>query len=43
MIDDNVKIVFHEFSPGLLIAKQAALDFAIMKQKIFAFTQPSKW
>jgi len=43
MIDDNVKIVSHDTSPGLSIAKQAALDFAIMKQKMFAFAQPSEW
>jgi hypothetical protein len=33
MIDHNVKIVSH----------RAALDFAIMEQKMFAFAQPSKW
>jgi len=27
----------------LSIAQQAALDYAIMKQKMFAFAQPSKW
>ena len=43
MIDDNVKIVSHDMSPGLSIANQAALDFAIMKQKMFAFAQPSMW
>jgi hypothetical protein len=43
MIDDTVKIVSHDTSPGLLIAQQAALDYAIMKQKKFAFAQPSKW
>jgi hypothetical protein len=43
MIDDNVKIVSHDTSPGLSIAQQAALDYAIMKQKMFAFAQPSKW
>jgi len=43
MIDDNVKIVSHDTSPGLSIAKQVALDFAAMKQKMFAFAQPSEW
>ena len=38
MIDDNVKIMLHDMSPGLLIANQAALDFAII-----TFTQPSMW
>lgn len=41
IIDDNVKIVSHDMSPGLSIANQAALDFAIIKQK--AFAQPSMW
>jgi hypothetical protein len=43
MIDDNNKIMLHNTSPGLSIASCAALDFAIMKQKMFAFAQPSKW
>ena len=38
MIDDNVKIVLHNMSPGLSIANQAALDFAII-----TFTQLSMW
>ena len=37
VIDDNVKIVSHDSSLGLLIAYRAALDFAIMKQRMFAF------
>jgi len=43
MIDDNVKIATGESSPALSIANQAALDYAIMKQKMFAFAQPSRW
>jgi hypothetical protein len=43
LIDESVKIVSHEISPGLSIANQVALDFAIMKQKMFAFAQPSEW
>jgi hypothetical protein len=43
MIDDTVKIVSHETYPGLSIVEQAALDFAVMKQKMFAFAAPSKW
>jgi hypothetical protein len=43
MIDDTVKIVSHEIYPGLSIVGQAALDFAIMKQNMFAFAAPSKW
>jgi hypothetical protein len=37
VIDDNVKIASHDSSLGLLIAYCAALDFAIMKQRTFAF------
>ena len=43
MIDDCVKIVSHDLYLGLSIVEQAAHDFAIMKQKMFAFTAPSKW
>jgi hypothetical protein len=43
MIDDTVKIVSHESYPGMSIVEQAALDFAVMKQKMFAFPAPSKW
>jgi hypothetical protein len=43
LIDDNVKIISHDTSPGLSIAKQVALDFAAMKQKMFTFAQPSEW
>jgi hypothetical protein len=43
MIDDNVRIVSHDTYPGLSIVEQAALDFAVMKQNMFAFAAPSKW
>jgi Cyclin, N-terminal domain len=43
MIDDSVKIVSHDTYPNLSIVEQAALDFAVMKQKMFAFAAPSKW
>jgi hypothetical protein len=43
LIDESVKIVSHDSSPSLLIAHQVALDFAIMKQKMFAFAQPAQW
>jgi hypothetical protein len=43
MIDDNVKIILHDTSPGLSIAEQAAPDFAVTKQKMFAFAAPLKW
>jgi hypothetical protein len=43
MIDNTVKIVSHESYPGLSIVEQAAFDFAVMKQKMFAFAVPSKW
>jgi hypothetical protein len=42
MIDNSVKIVSHNTYPGLSIVEQAALDFAVMKQKMFAFVAPSK-
>jgi hypothetical protein len=42
MIDNSVKIVSHNTYPGLSIVEQAALDFAVMKQKMFAFAAPSK-
>jgi hypothetical protein len=41
MIDDTVKIVSHESYPGLSIVEQAALNFAVIKQKMFAFAVPS--
>jgi hypothetical protein len=40
MINDTVKIVSCESYPGLSIVEQAALDFAVMKQKMFAFAAP---
>jgi actin-like ATPase involved in cell morphogenesis len=43
MIDDTIKIVSHDTYPGLLIVEQVALDFAVMKQKMFAFAAPAKW
>jgi hypothetical protein len=43
MINDNVKIVSHDTSQGLSIANRAALDYTIMKRKMLAFAQPSKW
>jgi hypothetical protein len=43
MIDDTVQIISHESYPGLSIVEQAALDFAVMKRKMFAFTAPSEW
>jgi len=43
MIDDTVKIVSHDIYPGLSIVEQVALDFTMMKQKMFAFAAPSKW
>jgi len=43
MIDDTIKIVSHDTYPGLSIVEQVALDFAIMKQKMFAFAPPAKW
>jgi len=43
MIDDCVKIVSHDLYLGLSIVEQAALNFAVMKQKMFAFATPSKW
>jgi len=42
LINDTVQIVTHT-SPALSIAKQLALDFAIMKQKMFAYAAPAKW
>jgi hypothetical protein len=42
MINDNIKIVSHDTYPGLSTVEQAALDFAVMKQKMFAFATPSK-
>ena len=38
LIDDTVNIVSHDTYPNLSIAEQAAPDFAIMKQKMFAFS-----
>jgi hypothetical protein len=43
MIDDIVKIISHNTSPDMVIAQQAALDYAIIKHNMFAFTQLSKW
>jgi hypothetical protein len=42
MINNNIKIVSHDTYPGLSTVEQAALDFAVMKQKMFAFATPSK-
>ncbi|KIM71483.1 hypothetical protein PILCRDRAFT_17032 [Piloderma croceum F 1598] len=41
MIDDTVKIVSHESYLGLSIVEQVALNFAMIKQKMFAFAAPS--
>ena len=43
MIDNNSKIVSYDMSLGLSIVNQAALDLAIMKQKMCIFTQLSMW
>jgi hypothetical protein len=43
MIDDTIKIVSHSTYPGLSIVEQVALDFAVMKQKMFTFAAPAKW
>jgi hypothetical protein len=43
MINNSIKIVLHDTCPGLLIVEQAALDFAMTKQKMFAFAALSKW
>jgi hypothetical protein len=43
VIDDTIKIVSHDTYPNLSTVEQAALDLAIMKQKMFAFSAPSKW
>src|SRR5882724_11703827 len=37
MINDTIKIVSHNTCLNLLIVEQAALNFTIMKQKMFAF------
>ena len=37
IIDDGVKIVSHERSPGMPISAHAAMEYASMKQKMFAF------
>jgi hypothetical protein len=42
MIDDTVKTVLHKFYPGLSIVELAALNFTMMKQKMFSFAAPSK-
>jgi len=43
MIDDGVKIVSHERSPGMPISAHAAIEYASMKQKMFAFAAPCVW
>jgi len=37
MIDDTIKIVSHDIYLGLSIVEQVALDFAMMKQKMFTW------
>jgi hypothetical protein len=36
-------VTVNDTSSGLSIAHQVALDYAIMKGKMFAFVQPLKW
>jgi hypothetical protein len=43
MIDDTIKIVSHDIYLGLSIVEQVALDFAMMKQKMFTSATSSKW
>jgi len=43
MIDDSVKIVSHDRSPGMTIPGHAAMEYALMKQKMFAFATPCVW
>jgi hypothetical protein len=43
IIDMSIKIVLHDTTLRLSIAHKAALDFAIMKQWMSAFAQPSQW
>jgi hypothetical protein len=42
MINNTIKIVSHDTYPNLSIAEQVALDFAIMRWKMFGFVAPSK-
>lgn len=41
--DNSIKIISHETLPGMPIAAHSAMDYALMKQKMFAFAVPSVW
>jgi hypothetical protein len=43
MINDAVKTISRKFCPGLSIVEQLALNFAVMKWKMFSFAALSKW
>jgi hypothetical protein len=43
LIEDGVSIVTHESRPDLSIPIPSAMEYAIMKQKMFPFSTPSVW
>jgi hypothetical protein len=43
MIDNGVKIVLHGWLPGMPISAHTTIEYATMKQKMFAFATPSVW